>query len=232
MIEKNTFPTEGGIKNFVFIGEEGCGKSEVAVNLAFKLLKEGKSVTLFDLDMTKPLFRIRDKADTLAALGITLRYEEQFADAPTTLGGVRGALRGEGYAVCDVGGDYRGARALGEYAALLNGPQTAVYYIINPYRPWSTTIERIDMVLGQTLGVSHIKLENLHLIGNPNLGGATTSEDVIKGTKMLTEMVSPYKPLEFICVDERLVGQVEGEAGLPVFGIGRFMAYSWETSTR
>lgn len=54
------------IRNYVLLGEAGCGKSELAINLACRLLDTGKLVDLFDLDMTKPLFRTREQADTLS----------------------------------------------------------------------------------------------------------------------------------------------------------------------
>lgn len=49
----------------------------------------------------------------------------------------------------DVGGDYIGARSIGGYAPLLNRDGTTVYYVINPFRPWSATLEHIDQVLGR-----------------------------------------------------------------------------------
>ena len=60
-----------GVKNAVFLGEAGCGKSELAINLALALAKKGaKPVHFFDLDMTKPLFRSRDQADFLSSQGV------------------------------------------------------------------------------------------------------------------------------------------------------------------
>jgi len=47
--------------NFILIGEAGCGKSEISLNLAKYLAENSdKQVHLFDMDMTKPLFRSRD----------------------------------------------------------------------------------------------------------------------------------------------------------------------------
>ena len=58
-----------GVSNFVFLGEAGCGKSEAALNLAPLLHRErGAPVHFFDLDMTKPLFRSRDRASALTGL--------------------------------------------------------------------------------------------------------------------------------------------------------------------
>lgn len=44
----------------VFLGEAGCGKSELAVHLALSLAGKGREVHFFDLDQTKPLMRSRD----------------------------------------------------------------------------------------------------------------------------------------------------------------------------
>ena len=124
------YPLPEGKRNFVFLGEAGCGKSELAVNLACRLAAAGESVHLFDLDMTKPLFRTRDLGDALEKAGVDLHYEEQFMDAPTVSGGVMRLLRDQGACtVLDVGGDYIGARSIGGYAPLLERPETAVYYL-------------------------------------------------------------------------------------------------------
>ena len=130
--------------NVVFLGEAGSGKSELALNFAQALAElGGKPVHFFDLDMTKPLFRSRDRREALETLGVEVHYEAQFMDAPTLTGGVRQRLNDPHCcAVLDVGGDYIGARSIGGYAPLLNRDGTTVYYVINPFRPcrppWST----------------------------------------------------------------------------------------------
>lgn len=220
------------VRNFVFLGEAGSGKSEIAINFARLLLEEQDfPVHLFDLDMTKPLFRSRDQAETLEHEGIRFHFEEQFMDAPTAVGGVRKVLRDEAsFTVLDVGGDYIGARAIGGYAPLLNQPNTLVYYVMNPFRPWSDSLERIDKVLGETLGVSHVQLETLRLIGNPNMGLETTAQQVRTGAETLTELVSAYKPFDFFCVRDGLYGEVKESFPHPLFPIKLYLTYPWSTT--
>ena len=224
------FAPEAGIRNFVFLGEAGSGKSEIAINIAQLLLaRQDGAVHFFDLDMTKPLFRSRDLARPLEEAGLCFHYEEQFMDAPTITGGVNRLLRDSScYTVLDVGGDYIGARSVGGYAPLLNAEATAVYYVMNPYRPWSTTIDHIDRVLGETLGVSHVQLEKLRLIGNPNLGLQTTAEDVAEGCRRLKEMVEPYKPLEFFCVQDTLLEAAAALTDVPLLPLRLYLTYPWE----
>ncbi len=213
------------IRNYVLLGEAGCGKSELAINLARRLLDTGKPVDLFDLDMTKPLFRTREQADRLADMGIRFHFEEQFADAPTVGGGVMRSLKdADSYTVLDVGGDYIGARAIGGYAPLLNREDTQVLYILNPFRPWTTTGERAGLVLSEVLGVSHIRPERIRIIGNPNLGATTTAADVIEGYQRLTDMV---ERLDALCVEQSLCEAVKASVPVPVFPIQRYLEYPW-----
>ncbi|MDR2938757.1 MAG: hypothetical protein LBV08_00375 [Clostridiales bacterium] len=215
--------------NFIFIGEAGSGKSEIAINIARLLAGlDHRPVNFFDMDMTKPLFRSRDMRSEIEAMGISFHCEEQFMDAPTMAGGVNRYLKDQGcYTVMDIGGDDIGARAVGGFAPQLNRDDTSVYYVINPYRPWSGDMDHIDWVLSAILGVSHIRIENIHLISNPNLGNGTGPEQVIKAQRALEEMVLPYKPIEFLCVREELYETVKENAEIPVLPLHLYLTYSW-----
>ncbi len=214
--------------NFVFLGEAGCGKSEIALNAAHALLERGdKPVHFFDMDMTKPLFRSRDVCQELEGAGVIVHYEEQFMDAPTLASGVQRLLRDRDcYVVMDVGGDYIGARSIGGFAPLLNREESAVYYVVNSYRPWSMDLAHIDGVLSQTLGVSHIELKRLRFIGNPNLGLHTRQSDVTDGIAQLREVLGGCVSIDFFCVGEDLC------EGLPekdeIQSIQIYLTYPWE----
>ena len=221
----------GGRSNYAFFGEAGCGKSEIAVNLALALAAEGKKpVRFFDLDMTKPLFRSRDVADRLIAAGVSVEFERQFMDAPTQVGGPAVALRSDDcYAVLDIGGDYIGAGAVGMYAPLLRATDTAALYVVNSFRPWSMTPEHIDGVLGQVLGAAKLPLEAMTFIGNPNLGAATTRQDVREGLTRLKETLGPYVEIPFACVREELCPMEDAE--MPLVPIRLFLTYPWEQTS-
>lgn len=219
----------GSWHNFAFLGEAGSGKSEIAVSFARALAREGeKPVHFFDLDMTKPLFRSRDAGAELEGAGVSVHYQEQFMDAPTLVGGVAPMLRDEdSLVVLDVGGDYIGARSVGAFAPQLNRPSTAVFYIINAYRPWSDTIEHIDETLGKILGVSHVRLERLFLVANPNTGADTTLEEVVEGCRRTRALVEEYMPLAFVCVRRPLADAAEKSLSLPVFPLDLALTYPW-----
>ncbi len=217
-------------KNFVFVGEAGSGKSELAINFARRLAAAGDlPVHFFDLDMTKPLFRSRDAAAALEAAGIIVHFMEQFMDAPTQVGGVGPLLRDENaLVVMDVGGDHIGARSIGGFAPRLNRPDASVFYVINPYRPWSDTIDHIDETLGKILGASHIQLTQLTLVSNPNNGRDTTVEEVVQGHRDAAAMVGEYIPLSFCCVREEIADQAAERLDVPVFPLRLELGYPWE----
>ena len=219
------------VRNFVFLGEAGSGKSEVAVNLAFYLLQKGTlPVHFFDLDMTKPLFRSRDLCQEMEEAGICFHYEEQFYDAPTMVGGVQKLLKEDCYTILDVGGDHIGARSLGAYAPLLKQEDCRVYYVLNAYRPWNRDITTIDTTLGLILGVSHLEVQKLHLIDNSHLGPDTTLEENLSGYRKNEEAVSPYLPLDFGCVREELAEAVQEASGREPFSLKLRLNYPWNIS--
>lgn len=216
-------------KNFIFIGETGSGKSEIAINLAINLVTNAnKRVHFFDMDMTKALFRSRDLSEKLINSGIELHYQEQYMDAPTLVGGVNRLLRDkDSIVIMDIGGDYIGARSIGGFAPLLNNDNTVIYYVLNSLRPWSYDIEHIDDTLSQILKVSHINLDRIKLIDNSNLGVETTEEDYLKGSKKMIETVTQYMPIEFSCVKRELYENIVEKVELSIVPIDLYLTYQW-----
>lgn len=218
------------IKNFVFLGEAGSGKSEIAVNLAINLAKySNKKVHFFDMDMTKSLFRSRDLDEEFTKAGVDLHYEEQFMDAPTLVGGVNHLLKDQdSIVIMDVGGDYIGARSIGSFAPRLNNSKdTSIYYVLNSMRPWSYDIEHIDVILGEILKVSHINLTQIKFIDNSNNGVTTTANEYLEASKKIIETVTPYMPIQFSCVNEDLYDAVKQHAKLPLVSIHLYLTYEW-----
>ena len=214
-------------KNFVLLGEAGSGKSEIALNLAAHLA-QCQPVHFFDLDMTKPLFRSRDLAEEMEALGVHFHFEKQFMDAPTQVGGVNRLLRDpKCCVVMDVGGDDIGARAVGGYAPALNREKTAVYYIVNAYRPWSCDIEHIDGTLSKILQVTHLQLPKLRFVANPNNGLFTTRQEYEAGLAKTREMLDPYCTMEFAAIYQPLHAGEEEPDDLPVLPLELHLRYPW-----
>lgn len=202
--------------NSIFLGEAGCGKSELAVHLALELARQGREVHFFDLDQTKPLMRSRDAEGLLEKAGVTVHFQQQTADAPTQVGGLIPLLLDEKKAVIlDVGGNDTGAKLIGGYAHLLKAAD--VWFVVNPYRPWSATTEHIDGTLSAILRASRLKMPRFLL--NPNLGGGTTLEEYLFGIKLGLELLSPYVAVEAAAVPAPLYEQAKAETALPLIPI-------------
>ena len=202
--------------NSIFLGEAGCGKSELAVHLALELARQGREVHFFDLDQTKPLMRSRDAEGLLEQVGVTVHFQQQTADAPTQVGGLIPLLLDEEKTVIlDVGGNDTGAKLIGGYAHLLKTAD--VWFVVNPYRPWSATTEHIDGTLSVILRASRLKLPRFLL--NPNLGGGTTLAEYLGGVRQGLEMLSPYVAVEAAAVPAPLYEQVKAETALPLIPI-------------
>ena len=203
-------------QNIVFLGEAGCGKSELAVHLALEQAEQGREVHFFDLDQTKPLMRSRDAENLLETAGVTVHFQQQCADAPTQVGGLIPLLLDESKTVIlDVGGNDTGAKLIGGYAHLLKTAD--VWFVVNPYRPWSATTEHIDGTLSAILRASRLKMPRFLL--NPNLGEDTTQEEYLDGIKLGLAMLSPYVTIEAAAVPAGLYAQAKGETALPLIPI-------------
>ncbi|WP_312339989.1 nucleotide-binding protein [Anaerospora hongkongensis] len=216
--------------NFIFLGEAGSGKSEIAINFAKYLVDLGeKPVHLFDMDMTKPLFRSRDVQREIESLGIIFHHQEQFFDAPTLVGGVNRLLKDDScYVVMDVGGNDIGARAIGGFAPKVNQDNTVVYYVLNAFRPWSGNLDHIAGTLSAILNISHIKLDKVRLISNPNNGISTTAEEVLAGNIKMLEMIGPQMEIEFTCVSDTLYGEIRDRTDISLMPIHLYLTYPWD----
>ncbi len=216
-------------KNFVFVGEAGSGKSEIAINFAINLAQlSDKPVHFFDVDQTKPLFRSRDVKEKLQQAGAHFHYEEQFFDAPTIVGGVREHLMDENViVVIDVGGDHLGARLIGGFAPLLNREFTQNFFVINAYRPWSKDLVAIDGTMARVLGMAHIDLANVSIMSNPNVGLTTTAEEAISGNEKVRDLIDEYFKVDYMCAREEICPDIEGKVRIPLLPIKLYLTYEW-----
>lgn len=211
-------------KNIVFLGESGCGKSELALNLALELCGEGSQVHLWDMDQTKPLFRARDMERQLADCGVTVHYDVQLADTPTVSGGIIPLLLDpESRVILDVGGGDAGARLIGGFSHLLRCEDVIVFYVINPYCAWSGNLAAIDETLSAILNSARI--QQVHFLANPNLGDATTAADFTEGLEKVMNMLPSYAPLDAAAISHWLAGLA---VPLPTIPVRPQLRYPWQ----
>ena len=213
-------------KNFVFIGEAGSGKSEIILNIANKLAqKTGKQVDLFDLDQTKPLYRSRDMQKDFADRGVNIIYQEQYLDAPVMVGGVRVSLISDRYTLLDIGGGHQAAKFAGAYSDLLSKDDAVPVYIVNPYRPWTKSVDAIDGTMRHILG--SMRLDHIYILGNPNLGYATSVNEFMEGLDRIDELFDGFTAVNSACVRREIFEEAQAMTGKSLVPLDLFLTYSW-----
>lgn len=175
----------------IFMGHYGSGKTSLAVNLALQLRRAGHKVTIADLDIVNPYFRTTDSRAELAAAGVALvasAFAGSNVDLPALPAELYAAIADtSGYALLDVGGDDRGAVALGRFAPeILSQGEAIVCFVVNFYRPLTQTAAEALAVLREVEAASGLRCTAL--VNNSNLGPETTAEDVLAAAERMEEL--------------------------------------------
>ena len=166
----------------LFAGHYGSGKTNIAVNYAISLAKEGKQVCIGDLDIVNPYFRTADSAKELHNAGVTL-ISPQFANSNVDLP----ALPAEAYrlvedksiyGIMDIGGDDRGAYALGRYVPAIKAEGNyRMVFVANCYRPLTRTPEEAMEVMAEIEAACGLAFTDI--VNNSNLGPETTAQTLL-----------------------------------------------------
>ncbi len=178
---------------FVFLGNFGSGKTELALDFSKRFAAAGKKTTLVDLDIINPYFRASERALAMKQAGIELitpRYAMSNVEIITIDPRIYSAfVDNGGVAIFDVGGDNVGARAMGQYKQYFSSIRPdllEVWLVVNVHRPLSATAERI---LGHISAISDAaRLQVTGLIHNSNMSYETTPEDLAFGYPIIREV--------------------------------------------
>ena len=175
----------------LFAGHYGSGKTNAAVNYAFALKAEGREVTIADLDTVNPYFRTKDSEKELAEAGIHLvssEYANSNVDLPALPAEMYSVVFDRSrYAVLDIGGDDRGAFALGRYTpSILEENDYDMFFVINCYRPLSK--DPADTVEIMREIETACKIRFTCIVNNSNIGAETTREDFLESVGFAEEV--------------------------------------------
>lgn len=167
----------------IFAGHYGSGKTNIAANYAIKLREEGKEVSIADLDIVNPYFRSKDAKEMLESKGIRFissPYANSNVDTPALPADAYSITADKSrYAVVDVGGDDRGALALGRYVpGILEENDYEMLFVINKFRPLTSDVQGTLEVMQEIETACRMKFTGI--VNNSNLGEDTTAEDVLK----------------------------------------------------
>jgi energy-coupling factor transporter ATP-binding protein EcfA2 len=197
-----------------FLGHQGSGKTHLAVNLALRLRESAGAVALADLDIVNPYYRSGRARQILSRRGVTLiasEYEGSNAELPSLPPDIARvfddlALR----AVLDVGGDDRGALALGRYAAAMSDTAVAdALFVVNFARPLTPDADAALRFLREIELASHVAVTGI--VNNTNLGTETTADTVLRSREAALRLCERANlPLKFTSARADLLPKLQG----------------------
>ena len=215
----------------IFTGHFGSGKTEVAINYAIKMSKEGKKVALVDIDTINPYFSIRD---------IKIKIEKDYmirvistskdlinAELMVLSAEILSVFNDKSYEVIlDVGGDDVGARVLGVYNKYFEEEGYSMYYILNNSRMETLNCITASKYLKSIELASKLKVTGI--ISNSHMMKETESRHILKGDIESFELSKflniPYKYT--VCTkkfEEVIKDKVNGE----ILPINLYMDMTW-----
>ena len=175
----------------LFAGHYGSGKTNIAVNYALQLALEGKKVCIADLDIVNPYFRTADSADVLKAAGIDL-ISPKFANSNVDLP----ALPAESYrlvqdkrsfGIMDIGGDDRGAYALGRYTPFIKKENNyRMIFVANCYRALTRTATDALEVMREIEAACGLRFTDI--VNNSHLGNFTDVQTLLDSQPFIDQL--------------------------------------------
>ncbi len=204
----------------LFCGHYGTGKTNVAVNYALWLKSRGDEVQIADMDIVNPYFRTKDSEKELTEAGIRL-ISPRFANSNVDLPALPQELYGlfefrDKKAVLDIGGDDRGAYALGRFAPMiLEENDYECLFVANFYRPLTRTPAAALTIMREIELAGGIPFTGI--VNNSNLGEETTPGDVIKTYPLARELSEiSGLPVVMTSAKSEIARSLEGDDILPL----------------
>jgi len=192
----------------LFAGHYGSGKTNIALNYARHLHRAGHAVTIADLDIVNPYFRTKDSEDALKAEGIELIVSE-FAnsnlDAPAMPKEIYSLIdRRDRLGVLDIGGDDRGALALGRYTPFIKEENDyEMLFVVSFTRPLTRTADDAIGVMYEITEACGLPFTGI--VNNTNLGPDTTPDTILGSLEKARELCQKTGlPLRMTSVAEHL----------------------------
>lgn len=212
-----------------YVGEYASGKSENAVNRAVALHRQGRQVTLVDLDTVEPCYTLRPIKKELEELGLTVvawetRDTVGLGEAGSVIkGAVRWVLRRPGDIIMDVGYGVHGAQIFNLVEGATENPFLKIIAVINASRPFTATA---DDIVDYVSSLGRVDA----LINNTHLDEETEPATVERGAREVMEAAARLKLPVIASSTAHKVAERMGATdsfGNPIWPLDRFMPRSF-----
>lgn len=213
----------------IIVGHYGSGKTEFALNYAFKLKETYDKVYIVDLDIVNPYFRTADVKEELLSKGINViasEYACTNVDIPALPADIIRVFNEKDAAVVfDVGGNDDGAIALGRYKQYFSEEDYELLFVINTYRPLTKTSDDIKEMMAAIELVSRLKITGL--VNNSNLAGLTTEKELMSGQEATEKAAKDTGVcLKYISGTSEVISKLPDELKNKAFTINRYLLMS------
>ena len=215
----------------VIIGHYGSGKTEFAVNYAMKLAAENKKTAIVDLDIVNPYFRSREKEELFTKNGIEITSSilgnNGSIDLPALDPANMKPLQNKEYnVIIDVGGDRVGAKVLVRYKKYLLEEETEYLFVVNAYRPDTSTFEKVIHQISEIEKEIGCKITSL--INNTHMLHDTVIDDIQVGNKLVKEIADKLNiPIKYTVCQEKLCKKLPKNLEGELFPIEIYMREDW-----
>ena len=175
----------------LFAGHYGSGKTNIAVNYALHLAAEGKKVCIADLDIVNPYFRTADSAEVLKNAGIDLispKFANSNVDLPALPAEAYRLVEDKScYGIMDIGGDDRGAYALGRYTPfIIKENNYRMIFVANCYRALTRTAADALEVMREIEAACGLQFTDI--VNNSHLGNFTDARTLKDSESFIKEL--------------------------------------------
>ncbi len=213
----------------IICGHYGCGKTNLALNMAADFADRGEEVTLVDLDIVNPYFRSSDYADFIKEHNIDLvapTFAHSNLDLPALPAEMYSIFTRKGRRIIDVGGDDAGATALGRFAPQMKNFSYSMLYVINKYRIQSGSPEAVCELLGEIEMASRLKAD--FIVNNSHLMEYTTADTITESVPFAAQASELLGlPIAFTAVPAAVAGQLDSVGG-DIYPVDIIVKKPWE----
>ena len=175
----------------LFAGHYGSGKTNIAVNWAAMLRQHEEKVMLADMDIVNPYYRAKDSKERMDRLGIKL-ISSFFANSNVDLPSIPQEMYAivddrSWHPVLDIGGDDRGALALGRYMpAIAEENDYDLLFVYNRSRPLTRDAASAMEILREIETACGLRFTGI--VHNTNLGRETTPATILDALPSVREL--------------------------------------------
>lgn len=176
--------------------------------------KSEERVILADLDIVNPYYRAKDSACEIEKAGIRMIssfFANSNVDLPALPQDIYAIVDDPTWnAVLDVGGDDRGALALGRLVPkIIEENNYEMLLVINRFRPLTRDIDGISEVVAEIEAAC--RLPFTAIVNNSNLGAETTAQDVLESMDYAYAMSEKCGlPIKMTTVEKSLFNSLKG----------------------